>query len=91
VETHGTARQATDDNTTWCLCFACLMTTATDTHTEYVILVLAAFHGTHVFANVPGCYLYLSCCNLNGECLLRGTNWVFKQNILCFVIKMLTH
>jgi len=46
VETHGTARQATDDNITWRLHFACLITKATDTHTEYVIL--AAFHGNMV-------------------------------------------
>jgi hypothetical protein len=26
-------------------------------------------------------------CNRDGECLLHGTNWVFKYNGFCFLIK----
>jgi len=35
----GTARQATDDNIIKCMCFACWITKATDTHLEYLILI----------------------------------------------------
>jgi hypothetical protein len=37
VEKHGTARQATDDNTIRRMRFACWITNATDTHSEYAI------------------------------------------------------
>jgi hypothetical protein len=33
----GTAGQATDENIIWCMCFACYVTKATDTNSEYVI------------------------------------------------------
>jgi len=36
---NGTARQATDDNTIRRMRFAYWITTATDTHSEYVILI----------------------------------------------------
>jgi len=39
VEKHGTARQATDDNTKRCMHFVCWIAIAADTHTEYVILI----------------------------------------------------
>jgi len=34
-----TERQATDDNTIWRMRFACWITKATDTQSEYVILI----------------------------------------------------
>jgi len=39
VEKYGTARQAADDNIIQCMCFASWITKATDTHSEYVILL----------------------------------------------------
>jgi hypothetical protein len=39
VEKRGTARQTTDDNKTRRTRFACWITKATDTHSEYVILI----------------------------------------------------
>jgi hypothetical protein len=39
VEKHGTARQATDVNIIQRMRFACWMTKAADTHSEYVILI----------------------------------------------------
>jgi hypothetical protein len=39
VEKYGTARQATDDNIIRRMRFTCWITTATDTHSEYVILI----------------------------------------------------
>ena len=36
---YGTARQATDDNIIRCTRFACWITKATDTHSEYVTLI----------------------------------------------------
>jgi hypothetical protein len=38
VEIYGTARQVTDDNIIQRMRFACWITKATDTHSEYVIL-----------------------------------------------------
>ena len=38
MEKHGRARQATDDNIIRRMRFACWITKATDTHSEYVIL-----------------------------------------------------
>jgi hypothetical protein len=38
VKKYGTAGQATDDNIIWNISFACWITTATDTNSEYVIL-----------------------------------------------------
>jgi hypothetical protein len=39
VEKYGTARQATDDNIIRRMRIACWVTKATDTHSEYVILI----------------------------------------------------
>jgi len=39
VKKFGRNRQATDDNIIWRMCFACWMTKARDTHSEYVILI----------------------------------------------------
>jgi hypothetical protein len=39
VEKYGTAGQATDDNIIRRMRFACWITKATDTHSEYVILI----------------------------------------------------
>jgi len=45
------ARQATDDNTMRCMLFACWITKATDTHSEYVIII--AFPRHDYYANTP--------------------------------------
>jgi hypothetical protein len=42
VKKYGTARQATDDNIIRRMRFACWVTKATDTHSEYVILIAFA-------------------------------------------------
>jgi hypothetical protein len=39
VEKYGRARQAKDDNIIQCMCFGCWITKATNTHSEYVILI----------------------------------------------------
>jgi len=39
VEKYGTARQTADDNVTRRMPFACWITKATDTHSEYVIFL----------------------------------------------------
>ena len=43
MEKFGTARQATDDNILRSMRFACWVTKAINTHSEYMILI--AFHG----------------------------------------------
>jgi hypothetical protein len=47
---------ATNDNVIWCMHFACWITKATNTHSEYVILL---FHVNNDFANVSQCYSYM--------------------------------
>jgi hypothetical protein len=42
VEKYGTARQSTDDNIIRRMRFACWITKATDTHSEYVIIIVPA-------------------------------------------------
>ena len=37
---YGGAGQATDNSVIWCMCFVCWLTKATDTHSEYVILIV---------------------------------------------------
>jgi hypothetical protein len=39
VEKYGRARQTTNDNIMWHMCFGCWLTKATDAHWEYVILI----------------------------------------------------
>ena len=39
MENYGTVGKATDDNTTWYMRFACWITKATNTHSEYVIFI----------------------------------------------------
>jgi hypothetical protein len=56
VEKYGTARQATDNNIIRRKRFACWITKATDTHSEYAKLLL--FHGNNGYTKVPLC---LSC------------------------------
>jgi hypothetical protein len=50
------AKQATDDNIIRRMRFACWITKATDTHSEYVILI--AFTLQQWYANAPQCYVY---------------------------------
>jgi hypothetical protein len=39
VEKYGRAEEATDDNIIRCMLFACWITKATDTHSEYEMLI----------------------------------------------------
>jgi hypothetical protein len=48
---YGTAGQATDDNIIRRMRFACSITKATDTHSEYLILIFS--HGKYGYANAP--------------------------------------
>jgi hypothetical protein len=45
VEKYGRARQATDDNIIRRMRFACWITKATDTHSQYVILIFFLVNG----------------------------------------------
>jgi hypothetical protein len=51
VEKYGRARQATDDNIIRRMRFACWITKATDTHSQYVILIPS--DGKNGYANAP--------------------------------------
>ena len=55
VEKYGTAGQATDGEMAQRMRFACWITKATDTHSEYVILLL--FHRNNSYANAPQYYV----------------------------------
>jgi hypothetical protein len=54
---YGRARQATDDNNKMRMRNACWITKATDTHSEYVIVL--AFLRQQWLANAPECYIIL--------------------------------
>ena len=53
---YGTAGQATDDITIRRMRLARWMTKATDTHSEYVILIV--YHSNNDYAIAPQCYVY---------------------------------
>jgi hypothetical protein len=57
VEKYCTAGQAANDDITRLkYIFACWMTKAINTHSEYVLLL---FHGNSGYANAPQCYVML--------------------------------
>ena len=56
MEKYGKATQATDDNVTWRMNITCWIPTATDTHSEYAILI--AFPLQQWLAIPPQCYVY---------------------------------
>jgi hypothetical protein len=53
-EKYGRTRDHTGDNIVRSMCFACCITKATDTHSEYVILL---FHGNSGHVNATQCYV----------------------------------
>jgi hypothetical protein len=55
VEKYGTARQTTDDNIIRRMRFACWITKATDTHSEYVVLL--PLYGHNGYANAHQYYV----------------------------------
>jgi hypothetical protein len=55
VENLCRGRQATDDNIIQHMRIACWITKATDTHSEYVYLLL--LHGNNGYTNVLQCYV----------------------------------
>jgi hypothetical protein len=55
VETYGTVGQATND-IIWRMRFACWMTKAADTHSEYATCLL--FPGNAACTDAPQCYVY---------------------------------
>jgi hypothetical protein len=55
MEKYGRARQATDGNIIRRMRFACWVNNATDTHSEYVLLI--AFYDSSVYVNAPSCYI----------------------------------
>jgi hypothetical protein len=56
LEKYSKPRQAIDDNIVRRMCITFSITMATDTHSEYIILI--AFHGNNGYAKVPQCYFY---------------------------------
>ena len=52
-----TAGEDTDMNIAQCMCIVCWVTKATDTHSEYVALLL--FHGNSGYTYAPHCYNYV--------------------------------
>jgi hypothetical protein len=74
-------REATGDNIKRRMRFACWVTNARSTHSEYVILI--PFPRQSWLRNAPHCYLYMyTACLLIFEkvCLLRGRKGIFKCN-----------
>ena len=63
--------QATDDDIVRHMRFACLLTRATNTYSEYVILIVFFFRGNRGFANAPHCYVctYIGFIVFHKECI----------------------
>ena len=76
MEKYGTAGEATNDNTIWHLHFACWITKAMDTSSEYVILI--AFPGNNNYANTPQSYLICTLPLLFHICS-TSTHYIIKQ------------
>jgi len=55
VEKYRVSKAGTDDNIIWRMRNAYCVTKATDTHSEYVMLLL--FHGNNSYAEVSDCYV----------------------------------
>jgi hypothetical protein len=79
VEKYGRTRQATDDSIIRCMRFACWITKATHTHSEYVITVAFPWHSKSLLAGR---------CGLGGRLLtgIAGSNPIWGVNIcvVCF-------
>jgi hypothetical protein len=58
---YGTAGQATDVNIIWGMCFACWITNATDTHSEYVILIAFPWQQWFHESTSMLCFTYAAC------------------------------
>jgi hypothetical protein len=83
VEKYGTAGQATDDNIIRRMRFACWITKATDTHSEYVVLI--AFprqQWSRERASVLHLYMHALCCLLSHEVMFRLIRFHLVQVIL---------
>jgi hypothetical protein len=63
----------------WRMRIACWITEATNTHSDYVIIIAFPLHQfLHKGALNVRLYVHcLSCYNADGECLLRGRNWIY--------------
>ena len=87
VEKHGRARQATDDNTIQCMCFASWITKAINTHSERVILIaFAQQRWSHEHTWMLRVYIHcLSCssvCNswvTGGGIILPYIPWLWSR------------
>jgi hypothetical protein len=56
VEKYGRPGQATDDSMIQCMRFVCLITKATNTHTQNMYYLLF-FHSNRGHKNMPQCYI----------------------------------
>jgi len=73
--------------TMWLIICVCWVPKATNTYSEYVIFI--AFPCNRCYTNAPQYYVYtyyIACFvyNQEEECLLRGTNWIFKCDLEWF-------
>ena len=70
------ATQSTDSNITWRMCSVCWITMATDTHSEYVILIAFPLQQRlHELASML-CYTYIDCLVmsiLHNTCIYRAS------------------
>ena len=81
VEKHGTARRATDDSITRRMRFACWITKATDTQSEYAIhcfstatMVTRKLLNVTLHIECPSCYS-VDMMSLNDGCLIASTEF----------------
>jgi hypothetical protein len=83
VEKYGRAWQVTDDNTTRRMRFACRITKATDTHSEYVILIAFPRQQWLRERVSMSCYTYIAC-------LVSPVAFVFSWSFIMYYSNHIT-
>jgi len=77
VGRHGTAGEATDDDTSRRMCIICWMTEVTDTHSKYIIITdLRCNNG---YAEEPQCYVIHMHSTFLVRCVYCPFTWIFWE------------
>ena len=75
MKKYGRARQATDDNVIWRMCVLYWITKATDTHSEYVILITCPWHIWLCECTSKLRYIYIACL----VCYTLGSEYLYTD------------
>jgi hypothetical protein len=90
VDKYGTVRQATDDNIIRRMRFACWITKAKNTHSEYVILIAFPWE-QWLSERASVLCLYLHCLSCNGLLFISTQNLLFICLCWLFYFESMLH